>query len=210
MIGKLIIFMVVALMVVLMFCLLRGSELTAYIRGCRDKFIEAMQRKKEEREVKILNGPVLRIRFEGRKRYCEVKVESKEFWIGRGRKSALPISSKTVEKKHAVIYKRQKGNDVYYELVNYAKSNPVEYFNKQKQTYEYLGYKDGVKLDAREAFYVGENKIIVLVPVNAHLPTSTEYISFNYKEEVPDHRRKEKEDYPQTKIFCMDKLRRCV
>lgn len=210
MIGKFIILMVVVLMVVLMLFLLHGSDFFTHIRNCKDRLIETVQKKKEESEVKISNGPILRVRFEGQKRYCEMKVESKRFQIGRGRKNSLPISSKTVEKKHAVIYRRQKGRNVYYELVNYAKSNPVEYFNKQKQVYEYLGYRDGVKLDVRDAFYVGENKIIVSLPEISHSPTSTEYFNFNYDEETSDHRGKEEKNSGETKIFNIDKMRMCV
>ena len=209
MIGKFIVFGVVSLMVVLAVCLFNVSDFVNYTIGCKDKIIGMIKRIKEEKEVEISNGPILKVRFEGEKNYHETRVDKKEFKIGRGRRNNLSIDSKTVEEKHAVIYKRQKGSSVYYELVNYAKNNPVEYFNKRKQAYEYLGYKDGVKLDSREAFYIGDNKIIVSIPVITHSPTCTEYIGFSRAVGILEHSSDNTERVPDTQIFHKDSLKSC-
>ncbi|GFI51213.1 hypothetical protein IMSAGC020_02423 [Lachnospiraceae bacterium] len=210
MIGKFIVFGVVSLMVVLTVWLLHDSDFVKYIIEYKGKIISVTKGKKEEKEVEISNGPVLWVRFEGQKNYYKAKVDKKEFRIGRGKKNNLSISSKTVEEKHAIIYKRQKGSSVFYELVNYAKSNPVEYYNKQKQVYEYLGYKDGVKLDAREAFYIGNNKIIVSIPVITHSPTFTEYVGFNRDGEIKEHSGSGAEQPSDTQVFQRNSLKTCV
>lgn len=169
-------FLVVFLIVILMVYLMYDSGLIKGLKRSGKSAADRMGQIRDRKEVKVANGPVLQVKNPDGHGYCKVEVTRKEFKIGRGKNNDLILNDKTVEERHAVIVKKMRGELVFYELINYAKTNPVEYYNKQKNAYEYLRYKDGVELDAREAFYIGNTKIVVTIPVAAHIPSDTEYM----------------------------------
>lgn len=180
--GKMIVFSVIVLIVMLAIYLFYDSGLMKGLKKSQKTIDDTLNRVREKKEVELVNGPILHIRNEGEKRYHTVPVNNKVFKIGRGEKNNLILDSKKVEGKHAIIYKKLKDDYVYYELVNYSKINPVEYLNKQKNKYEYLGYKDGVELDAHEVFYIGDTKTIITIPAATHTPSDTEYGESSFTE----------------------------
>lgn len=139
-------------------------------------FFKKLKKMCSRRQVELANAPVLSIREERSGKYYNVTVDRKVFRIGSGKKNDLVIPSSTVEEKHAVIYKQQKKDRVYYELVNYARSNPVEHYIKAKDCYGYLRYKAGVELEDDEAFYIGETKVIFSIPKIVHRASRTERV----------------------------------
>lgn len=181
--GKLIILLVFFLIVALVIFLFHDSDFFESIKAFKEGAIRKIKEMRELKEVELTNEPILMIRESKDKEYYQVNVHKNEFSIGRGRKNSLVLKSKKIEEKHAIIYKRLKNNYVYYELINFSKNNPIEYFNKQKFKYEYLGYKDGVKLDDHEVFYLGDIKMRIVIPLLIHEPSKTEMIDIHSKEE---------------------------
>lgn len=173
-IGNIIVLLIVVLIVAMLMYLFKiniaglGKKVTAPLKN-KSKEI------KEKNIVKI-NGPIIKYREEDKSKYDVTVMDTKVFRIGRGEKNNLVFDSLLVEDEHAVIYKRQNENRVYYELVNLGKTNPVEYYNKQKDTYEFLRYKESVELDVRDAFFMGDMKLIITTPVNTHQPTRSDYM----------------------------------
>lgn len=174
--GKLIIVAVFFLIVVLVIFLFHDSDFFESVKAFKERAVRKIKEVKELKEVELANEPILLIRESEDQEYYYVEVHKNKFSIGRGRKNSLVLESKKIEEKHAIIYKRLKNNYVYYELINFSRNNPIEYFNKQKVKYEYLGYKDGVKLDNHEVFYLGDIKMQVVIPLLTHEPSKTEMI----------------------------------
>lgn len=184
MIGKIIVVIVVFLIIVLVVYLMSGSGIGKKIQSSGKAVSDKIDRSKEKREIEVVNGPVLQVKNPGERKYHPVNVTKKEYKIGRGKGNDLVLDYKTVEERHAVIVKRLKGDRVFYEFINYAKTNPTEYFNKRKNAYEYLGVKDGVELDAREMFFVGDTKIIITLPQSVHMAGDTEGLQMEKTENI--------------------------
>lgn len=173
-IGNVIVLLIVVLMVAMLMYLFKIN-----IADFAEKLTNPVKNKSKEMRAKNvvkISGPLIKYREESKSKYDSTVMDTKVFKIGRGEKNDLVFDSLLVENEHAVIYKRQKENRVYYELVSLAKTNPVEYYNKQKDTYEFLRYKEGVELDARDAFFIGDMKLIITTPINTHQPTRSDYI----------------------------------
>lgn len=171
--GRVIMALVILVVLVLGLYLIIDSNL-ADLAGNAGIFLKKLKKMFSKRQVELANAPVLRIREEGSGEYYEVNVDKKVFRIGSGKKNDLILSSAKVEDRHVVIYKQQKKDRVYYELVNYAKSNPVEHYIKSRDRYGYLRYKAGVELDTHETFYIGETKVIFNIPEYVHRSSKTE------------------------------------
>lgn len=170
MIGKFVVAAAVILVIAVMCYLFYDCGVFGNIKKGFGKLSERVKGK----NVELADGPVLQIRETPEAAYRKMEVNRRAFKIGSGAGNDLSLSDKTVEEFHAAIYKRLKGNQVYYELINYSKTNPVQYYNKFIKKYEYLGYRDGIDLGSREIFYVGNTKIVITEPVS-HVPTDTEY-----------------------------------
>ena len=174
--GRIIVLLIIVLIVILMVYLFQDSNLLKELKSVQENILDKLNDVKESREIELADRPIIYYRLENEGNYRPVSVNRKKFKIGRGKNNDLIFKSKTTEEKHVVIYKQYKNSRVYFELVNYGKVNPVEYYNKEKERYEYLGYKEGVELDGRDAFYIGSTKIIMVVPIFIHKPTDTERI----------------------------------
>ena len=129
--------------------------------------------------IKIANGPVLKVKEPGDHSYNTVELTKDVVRIGSSGRCDLVLEDDAVEKLHARIEKKMKGNKVYYELINLSKRNPAEILNQDSQEYEYLGNRKGVVLGDSEAFYVGNTKIIFKRPVRNHVPTKTDRMVIN-------------------------------
>lgn len=177
--GKIIISLIVILIMILVVYLF-GTK------GTLKKLKEIVGKGRKvichQTELQVTGGPVIYVRPKGVKNYQKIKIREKEFPIGRLQNNKLVLNSPEVEKKHAVIRKVVKGDHVYFEFVNYARTNPTEYYNKRKDGYDTLRYKEGVELDAREAFFVGDVKIIITIPGLCHRPTETERVKVKNKD----------------------------
>lgn len=200
--GKIIVFCVIVLILILVAYLFHDSEMMSEMKQSGKAVVKKVENAKEGRDIEITNGPIIQIKNPGEKGYHSVTVTKKEFKIGRNKNCDLTLDFKAVEDKHAIIIKRLKGDRVFFEFINYAKINPSEFFNKQKNKYEYLGYKDGVELEAREAFYVGDTKILITIPQSSHIPTDTERIeNFGVAKRVED--QVDCTD-SSTRVFCKE------
>lgn len=174
MLGKLIIALIVMMILLLVVYLCYGNELVQSIGEVKRSGGQKWKELKGKKPIAVVNGPRISIRRGAEKKYQTYVVENNVFTIGSAENSDLVLDSKTIEKRHAVIYKRIRHEDVFYELINYSKINPVEYYNKITDKYEFLGYKDGVELEAHEVFYIGDVKMVVVLPQIVHVPTDTE------------------------------------
>lgn len=176
--GKLVVFGVIILIVLVVLTVLQGSEFAGKVKKSVKKVWDKLGKLRRKTDIEITNAPTLQIKMPGSHKYQTVEVTKKKFKIGGGseKDNHLLLNDAKVEIHHAAIEKKLKGDRVCYEFINYAKTNPSEYYNKRKKRYEYLGYNDRVELDPREAFYVGDTKIIVTLPVLNHLPTETEMV----------------------------------
>lgn len=96
--------------------------------------------------------------------YKEVVMKEEEFCIGRGKGNDLVLESDLLELRHVVISKKTEENRTYFELRNYSKINPVEFFNRRIGKYEFLDYKERVELEDRDVFYIGDIKIRIVFP----------------------------------------------
>ena len=131
----------------------------------------------------VVGGPTICIREEGKKTYKKFKMHTQKFTIcGPDAKekfsqdNMIVIDSPTIEKKHVEIIKRCREEDVYYELINYGKINPVYYYNHNEDGYKPLAHRQGIELKERNAFYVGNAKMIITIPANVYKPSQTERI----------------------------------
>lgn len=180
--GKLIVLGVAVLILVLVMYLFYDS---GFIRKVVSKTRKAIPGAKP---VKLINSPIILLKEGGARNYQRIEVNKKVFTIGRSAKNDLVIDSEAVEDRHAVLYKRIKNERIYYELVNYGKVNPVEYYNNSRDHYEWLGYKDGEVLDSRETFYIGDAKLVITIPVMTHEPTKTERLGSEKQKESAEHK----------------------
>lgn len=174
--GKIVVLAVIVLIVVLVIYLMHDSGFIKDTKNPGEFIRDKIAQLKENREVEITNAPVLYVKNPGEQAYRKINVTKKKFIISSNKRSDLVLDSKKVEDRHAAIVKRIKGDRVFYEFINYAQTNPSEYYVKRKNAYYTLRKNAGVELDSREAFYVGDTKIIVVIPAAAHIPTDTESV----------------------------------
>lgn len=177
--GKIIISLIVILIMILVVYLFGTKGTMKKLKKIAGKGRKVICR---QTELRVTGGPVLYVRPNGKKTYQKIQIREKEFSIGRLQNNKLVLDSPEVEKKHAVIRKVVKGDHVYFEFVNFARTNPTEYYNKRRDGYDILRYKEGVELDAREAFYLGDVKMIISIPSLCHHPTQTERVKVKNKE----------------------------
>lgn len=170
--GKLIVLGVFVLIVLVVLVIMQGSELSKKMAKSGKKAGAKVKEIKEKKEVEILDGPEISVKPPGAKKYHSVKMRKKEFLISNGgkRNPDLVLEDPKVEGCHAVIKKRISDNRVWFELINYAKTNPTEYYNPAKKRYEYLSYKEAQELGPREYFCMGETKICIRIPESKITP----------------------------------------
>ena len=182
-----VVFMILLFVVVTLF-LMKNSLLQMF--GNAKKIVN-----REGMQIEI-NGPTVRYREKGKKRTDEIQMRVPKFRIGSGLECELRFDLKSVEKVHAIIYRRIKGNEVYYELINYGKVNPVQYYNWKEKRYELLRYKERVILeDFRTGFYIGNIKIAVILSEVEEEPTPSDFVFLNNKKQnVKEEKKKEEQE----------------
>ena len=124
----------------------------------------------KNKKVRLANAPKIRVESRAvvnpdsiQGEYAYIEMQYTPFTLGADPKSDLQFSDDSVENEHAVIYKRNKQGETYYELVNKAKQNPVEYLNSDNRWYP-LGPNHGYKLSAHEFFRMGEVRMAIDTP----------------------------------------------
>lgn len=182
MLAKIIMALVGILVVATVIHLVRDSE----VFGERKSFFQGITVSFDKLKPKtmVVGGPTICIREQGKKFYKKIKMHTQKFIIcGPDAKekfsradNIIVIDDPTVEKKHVEIIKRCKDEEVYYELINYGKINPVYYYNHEDDDYKPLAHKQGIQLKERDAFYVGNVKMIITIPTNVYKPSQTERI----------------------------------
>lgn len=174
--GKFIVLGVIILILILVVYLMHDSELGKRMSKKARSAGKKVKEVKNKPSVEMVNAPKIYYKYNGERKYHEVEMSEKMFDIGQGSKRKLTLNDRKVEERHAEIVKRVKGGRVYYEFINYAKINPSEYYSKSEDRYYYLGYREGIELDVREAFYLGDTKIIIDNPMNNHIVGPTERV----------------------------------
>lgn len=197
MLGMFFIAMAIVLIVILAYILMKDSELFQEAEEIRQKGSQGWKDAWHGGQVELVNGPSLKIRRESDAEYQVMAMDKPVFTIGSGPNNDLVVDSKTVEKRHAVIYKRFRNNRFCYELVNYAKVNPTVYYNKKKGRYEYLSLKDGVELEMRDVFYVGSMKMVVSLSELLPVPTNTERMAMRGIREEAEYPKAEGQDWEE-------------
>lgn len=172
--GTIIAVGIIALVVIVVFYLFRDTGFFKNLNKFPEDIKTKISETNEEKTVEIVAPPTIICDPKNGQPCIEAKMTKSEYKIGRGKNNDLVLADRTVEKCHAVIYKRYHENEIYYELVNLAKKNPIAYFNQEKETYEFLGKKQGQGLAGREAFYLGNVKVKIFIPVNPYIPTETD------------------------------------
>lgn len=165
--GEILIFLTIAVILVWVVYLFVTSGMFHDIQVMIENSEKQMKKHFMQSEVKLAQPPIVSVEMPGEKDYVPYQMESVVFPIGSvQRKNGLFLDSETVEARHAVIYQRVKDGKVWYELVNYAKKNPVKIYNWRKTVYEYLGKKEVVELElgSCELFYIGACKVKVEIP----------------------------------------------
>lgn len=168
MLSKFVVLGMVVLILILVAYLLHDSKLLKSV-----KKNDLPDKVRKINQVKILNGPMIYYKCPGDREYHQIQMTNKIIKIGRSAKNDIILDDESVEEVQASIEKKIVDNKVYYEFVDLSKYNPVEYFNQAKHIYEYVGFKRGVILDANEAFYIGETKLIVKCPHKEHKTSSS-------------------------------------
>lgn len=179
MVSYLICFGLFALIVILVLYLSHGSEIWKEIKYKRNRLLDSCNAIKGFRNVRIANGPVMCVKSPGEIEYKQIPIMNRSTKIGSSRSSDVVLNDEFVEPVHAMIRKVVHENDSHYELINLSKYNPIQWFNQMTNDYEVVKYKRGVILDAQEAFYIGESKVLVKCPVAKHIPTNTERLIIN-------------------------------
>ena len=192
--GKLIVAGVVILIIILLVYLFHDS---GFVKTA-GKNLQAVGEKvhAEKREVEITDEPLLKVKENSGKKY-QVKDRKKVFYIGYGSKNDLILDDAKVEEVHAKLEKKLKNEHVYFCLTNLSKTNPTEILNKAKDKYEYLGYKESIELDDKNAIYVGDTKILIMLKYN-HIPGQTERIVSGKAEEAKTVRKTAKKTAKKT------------
>lgn len=174
MLGRLIVIIVVLFLVALSAYLIHDSLAQREKEGRASGLRKWIKDARNNLSVKNTNAPVICVKLHGDMNYKQYPMNKKEMRIGRSSGCDIVLEDETVEGNHAVVRKVIRDNKVYYELVNLARLNPAQYFNRKKSDYDYMGYKKGVVLGTDEVFYFGETKIIIKCPVQGHELTRTE------------------------------------
>lgn len=115
----------------------------------------------EEAEQELL---YIKYREAEEQEYKEVVMKEEEFCIGRAKGNDLVLESDLLELRHVVISKKTENGRTYFELRNCSKINPVEFFNRYIEKYEFLDYQERVELEDRDVFYIGDIKIRIVFP----------------------------------------------
>lgn len=137
------------------------KELMRKVKSMADK-------KKAQDEIKTVGSIKIKVLSPVEKEY---KMEKSVFTIGRDVSNDIVLDYPDVEKKHAAIYRKTKGdNDVYFEFVNLAKTNRSEIKQSDNKWY-FMGYRDSAKIAPISYFYVGESKIEIRIDYTGHRPT---------------------------------------
>lgn len=178
--GKIVVLGVVILIVILAGYLVHDSLALKKMKetDVKTMFHEAAA----DRGPKILNGPTISYRCPGDSEYHHIQMTKKKITIGKDPSNDIVLEDDSAEGKHAFIEKKVKGNSVCYEFVNLSRYNLAEYYNQSSNIYEYLAYKQGVVLDDKEGFYIGETKLVITLPKTYHAPSKTERMIINREE----------------------------
>lgn len=180
MLSKLMALAIVILIVILVGYLMRDSALFTSIRGAKEKVAgKVKEGPMISPRVKITDSPVLFVKGPKDHSYQEQQMFKQKITFGSDKKNDIFLIDETVEKVHATLEKVIEDNQMYFELVNLSKKNPIEILNQEKGCYEYLGYKKGVVLEGNEVFYIGETKIIAKCPAKGHDMSKTERMIVN-------------------------------
>lgn len=174
MLSKVIVLVILVLIGLLVVYLFHDSPFVKQMTDQGGKLEEKFKKHTKKKSVKIADRPVIFIKEPGTTSYQQIEMNHKVVSIGSGEKCDIVLDDETVEPLHVKVNKVFQGNDICYELINYSKNNPVEYLNQLDGVYEYLGYKKGIVLDANEAFYIGETKMIIKCPPKHHFAEKTE------------------------------------
>ena len=173
---KLIVAGVVLLILIVIIYMLHDSDLVRGARKMAESAANKRDEAKEKGEVEIADAPVIKIKEPGEKKYHEKKMDRRECKIGRGDKNQIVLNDKKVEETHAKIEKKLIKERICYTMTNFSKINPVELYNRTKDQYEYLGYKEEVELDEKTVFYIGDTKILIILNQKKHTPSKTEWV----------------------------------
>lgn len=175
MFNSIIVIGIIVLIVILSWYLLHDvPAVKETIKTSREVVNKVNKAAKGPAPIRSANGPVLKVKEPGAHSYNTVELTKDVVRIGSSGRCDLVLKDDAVEKLHARIEKKMKGNTVYYEFINLSKRNPAEILNQESQEYEYLGNRRGVVLGDSEAFYVGNTKLIFKRPVRNHVPTRTD------------------------------------
>lgn len=168
---KLIVLGVILVVVAVYAFLMRDSILARKTSQYVKKRMDGIKGK----DIALVNAPIIYYKYPGENRYHKVEMTKKKFTIGRGSKCDLQLNDDRVEELHAILQKGQQGNRICYGYTNCAVINPSEYFVKKHNDYFNMERKEQVELDKKEAFYIGDVKVIIEIPKRKRELTGTEF-----------------------------------
>ena len=187
-----------AIIVFFLILLTKDSEFFKSLFGRTKKKEEKAATKKEEQGKKknVVTGAINKVvnqnnapkiaksakiyyRYPGERQYTVADVEKEVFTIGGpGSKADLELKDASVAPRHAEIRVINEDGELYYCFTNLCKTlSNTEYLDQsgKKPEWMYMPAKDKVTLkQSREAFYVGEVKILIEAYLMNHQSTESD------------------------------------
>lgn len=109
-------------------------------------------------------APTIYVRVPGQKHYVSVKMDKLTFSIGRNSDNDIVLDDPTVSDVHAKIVRFKDKWGAFYYFHNLKTTNGTHYYNQDKKKYELLKQNEKIDLEEKEAFYIGDYKIIIETP----------------------------------------------
>ena len=188
MVGNSIIALAVVFLGVVSAWMLSSTGIFRKISKTKKSVGKKMDEIKKGGDIEITDPPVILYKEPGTRKYHKVIMTRKDFRIGSSAKCDLVLDDAKVERFHAEIIKKIKGGRVAYYFVNHARVNPTDIYDCEDNEYNSLLPRESVELDEKDAFYIGDTKIVVKLHESRRCPTETERIMNKKKTHTPEKR----------------------
>lgn len=142
------------------------------------------------------HAPTVYVRVPNQEYYVSTKVDKIKFTIGRDPDNDIVLDDETVSGVHAEIVRFKDRTGAFYYFHNLKPINPTEYYDQEINDYVVLKNHEKIDLEEKEAFYIGEYKIIIETPqvdrivsddeLEVKKQTENTYKQENYKKKSED------------------------
>ena len=109
-------------------------------------------------------APVIHVRVPGQKYYVSKEMDKKVFTIGRDPENDIVLDDPKVSGFHAKIVRHKDRWGAFYYFKNGTPTNGTHYYNQEDLEYQIMKDKEAIDLEEKEAFYIGDYKLIIETP----------------------------------------------